>query len=151
WVLAAVDVAYHVQGVQNQLHLTGPVIADMYLGKIKTWDDPAIQALNPGVKLPPTKIQPVFRTDGSGDTYAFTDYLAKVSPQWKSQVGTSTQVHFPVGLGAKGSAGVAGVMTSTDGALTYIGTAYVLENKFDYALVQNAAGKYPVPWVPTLT
>src|SRR6202035_1315382 len=95
WALAATDVAYHVAGVQNHLKLTGPVLADIYPGKITTWDAPAIKALNPGVSLPSTKIEPIYRTDGSGDTYAFTQYLSAVSPEWKSKVGFSTQVPFP--------------------------------------------------------
>lgn len=148
WALGAVNVAYHLTGVPNQLKFTGPILADIWLGKITSWNDPKIKALNPGVNLPATKIQPVYRTDGSGDTYAFTDYLSKISPQWKSQVGSATQVHFPVGLGGKGNSGVGGVLASTNGSIAYIGTAYVVANKFDYALTQNAAGKFPVPSVP---
>lgn len=151
WALAATVIAYHVRGVPNQLKLTGPVLADIWLGKITTWNAPQIKALNPGVNLPSTKIQPVYRTDGSGDTYAFTNYLSDVSPQWKAQVGYATQVHFPLGLGGKGNSGVGGVLASTDGAIAYIAIAYVLENKFDYALVQNAAGKYPVPGIPSIS
>jgi phosphate transport system substrate-binding protein len=151
WSLAAVAIAYNVKGVPNGLHLTGPVLADMYLGKIKAWNDPQIKKLNPGVTLPSTKITPVYRTDGSGDTYALTDYLSKISPQWKSQVGKSTQVHFPAGLGGKGSSGVAGVLTSTNGAVTYLTLAYVLQNKLDVASIQNAAGKYVAPGVLSIT
>ena len=151
WALAATLVAYNVKGVPNQLKLTGSVLADIWLGKVKTWNDPAISALNPGVTLPSTKIIPVYRTDGSGDTYAFTDYLSRVSPQWKSQVGNSTQVHFPTGLGGKGNSGVGGVLSSTNGAIAYIAISYVFANKFDYALVQNAAGKYPVPGIPSIS
>jgi phosphate transport system substrate-binding protein len=151
WSLAAVAVAYNVKGVSNGLHLTGPVLADMYMGKIKTWNDPAIKKLNPGVNLPSTKITPVYRTDGSGDTYAFTDYLSKISPQWKSQVGNATQVHFPTGLGGKGSSGVAGVLTSTNGSLTYLTLAYVLSNKLDTASVQNAAGKFVAPGISSIS
>jgi phosphate transport system substrate-binding protein len=151
WSLAAVAVAYNVKGVPNGLHLTGPVISDMYLGKIKTWNAPQIAKLNPGVKLPSTKITPVYRTDGSGDTYAFTDYLSKISPQWKSQVGSATQVHFPTGLGGKGSSGVAGVLTSTNGSLTYLTLAYVLSNKLDTADVENAAGKFVAPNISSIS
>jgi phosphate transport system substrate-binding protein len=150
WALAATVVAYNVKGVPNQLKLTGPVLADIWTGKIKTWNDAAIAKLNPGVTLPSTKVTPVYRTDGSGDTYAFTDYLSRISPAWKSQVGTSTQVQFPVGLGGKGNSGVGGVISSTDGSIGYIAIAYVLQNKFDYALVQNAAGTYPVPGVKSI-
>jgi phosphate transport system substrate-binding protein len=151
WALAATVVAYHVQGVSNQLHLSGPVLADIWMGKITTWNAPQIKALNPGVSLPSTKIVPVYRTDGSGDTYAFTHYLSDVSPQWKSQIGYATQVHFPVGLGGKGNSGVGGVLSSTNGAIAYIAIAYVLENKFDYALVENAGGKFPVPGVASIS
>ena len=151
WALAATVVAYHVQGVPNQLKLTGPVLSDIWLGKITSWDDPAIAKLNPGVTLPSTKITPVYRSDGSGDTYAFTDYLSRVSPEWKSQVGTSTQVSFPVGIGGKGNAGVGGVIASTNGSIGYIAISYVVQNHFDYALVQNAAGDYPVPNVASIS
>jgi phosphate transport system substrate-binding protein len=150
WALAATVVAYNVKGVPNQLKLTGPVLADIWMGKITMWNDPAIARLNPGVSLPATKITPVYRSDGSGDTYAFTDYLSRISPAWKSQIGNSTQVQFPAGLGGKGNAGVGGVLASTNGSIGYIAIAYVLENKFDFALVQNAAGKYPVPGVASI-
>ena len=151
WSLAAVAIAYHVNGISNGLRLTGPVLADIYLGKIKMWNDPQIKKLNPGVKLPSTKITPVYRTDGSGDTYALTNYLSHVSPQWKSQVGTSTQVHFPVGLGGKGSSGEASVLSSTNGSLTYLTLAYVLQNKFDDASIQNAAGKFVAPGISSIS
>lgn len=150
WALAATDVAYHVTGVPNGLHFTGPVLADIWMGKIKAWNDPQIKALNPGVNLPSTPIVPVHRTDGSGDTFAFTSYLSKVSPQFKSQIGNATTVNWPGGLGGKGNSGVGGVLSSTNGAIAYIAIAYVLENKFDYGLVQNAAGKYPTPGVPSI-
>ncbi len=151
WALAATDIAYHVQGVPNNLKLTGPVLADIWLGKITAWNAPQIKALNPGVNLPSTKIAPVYRTDGSGDTFALTNYFSQISPEWKSKVGNATQVHFPVGLGGKGNSGVGGVLASTNGAIAYIAIAYVLENKFDYALVQNAAGKYPVPGIASIS
>lgn len=151
WALAATAIAYHVTGVPNNLKLTGPILADIWLGKITSWNDAKIKALNPGVNLPATKIQPVYRTDASGDTYAFTNYLSKVSPEWKSQVGNSTQVHFPVGLGGKGNSGVGGVLASTNGSIGYIAIAYVVANKFDDALIQNAAGKFPVPGVASIS
>jgi phosphate transport system substrate-binding protein len=150
WALAATSVAYHVTGVPNGLHFTGPVLADIWLGKITKWNYPAIQKLNPGVNLPSTTIQPVHRTDGSGDTYALTNYLSKVSPEFKSKLGNATTVNWPGGLGGKGNSGVGGVLSSTNGAIAYIGISYVLENKFDYALVQNAAGKYPTPGVSSI-
>jgi phosphate transport system substrate-binding protein len=151
WALSATAVAYHVTGVPNGLHLTGPVLADIWLGEIKAWNDPRIKELNPGVNLPSTRITPVYRTDGSGDTYAFTNYLSHVSPQWKSQVGTSTQVHFPVGLGGKGNSGVGGVLSSTNGAIAYVALAYVVENKFDAAAVKNTAGKFETPGISSIS
>jgi len=150
WALAATDVAYNVKGVSSGLHFTGPVLADIWMGKITSWNDPQIQKLNPGVKLPDTKIVPVHRTDGSGDTYAFTSYLSKVSPQFSSSVGVATSVNWPGGIGGKGNSGVGGVLQSTNGAIAYIAIAYVLDNKFDYALVQNAAGKFPTPSVKSI-
>jgi phosphate transport system substrate-binding protein len=150
WALAATAIAYHVNGVPNDLKFTGPVLAEIWTGKIKTWNDPAIKALNPGVNLPSTPIQPVHRTDGSGDTFAFTNYLSKVSPSFKSSIGNATTVSWPGGLGGKGNSGVGGVLSSTNGAIAYIAIAYVLENHFDVGLVQNAAGKYPTPNVASI-
>ena len=151
WALSATAVAYHVQGVPTGLKLTGPILSDIWLGKITAWNAPQIKSLNPGVKLPSTKITPVYRTDGSGDTYAFTNYLSHVSSEWKSKVGTSTQVHFPVGLGGKGNSGVGGVLTSTNGAIAYIGLAYVVSNKFTDAAIQNAAGKFEAPGISSIS
>jgi len=151
WALAATVVAYHVEGVPNQLKLTGPVLAEIYEGKVKTWNAPAIAKLNPGVSLPSTEIVPIHRSDGSGDTFAFTNYLSHISPEWSAKYGHSTQVNFPVGDGAKGNSGVGGALTSTNGSIGYIAIAYVLANKFDYALIQNAAGKYPVPGIPSIS
>jgi phosphate transport system substrate-binding protein len=145
WALGSVVAIYHVEGVPNHLKLTGPVLSEIYLGKITTWNDSKIAALNPGVKLPSTKITPVYRSDGSGDTYAFTNYLSHVSPEWKSKVGTSTQVTFPAGVGAKGSSGIAAAVPSTNGSIGYLTLAYVLEDELDDAVLQNAAGDYPVP------
>jgi phosphate transport system substrate-binding protein len=151
WALAATAVAYHVQGVSNQLKLSGPVLAGIYMGQITNWNDPQIAKLNPGVKLPSLKITPVYRSDGSGDTYAFTNYLSHVSPAFKSKVGVSTQVSWPTGLGGKGNSGVGGVLSTTNGAIAYVAISYVLANKFDYALVQNAAGKFPVPGISSIS
>jgi phosphate transport system substrate-binding protein len=151
WALAAVAVAYHVSGVPSGLHFTGPVLADIWMGKIRMWDDPAIQKLNPGVKLPSTPIVPVHRTDGSGDTYAFVNYLGQVSPQFKSQIGApAVSVAWPGGVGGKGNSGVGGVLASTNGSIAYITLAYVVANKFDYGLVQNAAGKFSAPGIPSI-
>jgi phosphate transport system substrate-binding protein len=150
WALAATDVAYNVPGVPNKLKLTGPVIAEIFMGKITTWNDPKITALNPGVALPSMKITPVYRSDGSGDTFAFTNYLSQVSPAFKAAIGSSTQVNWPTGVGGKGNSGVGGAVQSTPGSIGYIAIAYVLAEEFDFALVQNAAGNYPVPGVPTI-
>ena len=150
WSLGAVVPAYNLSGAPNNIHLTGPVLADMFLGKITAWNDPEIAKLNPGVKLPSTKITPIYRSDGSGDTYAFTDYLSSVSPTFKSQVGTSTLVKFPTGQGASGSDGVGSAISSTDGAIGYLTIAYVNSNGNDYALLQNAAGAFPKSTVPAI-
>jgi phosphate transport system substrate-binding protein len=143
WSLGAVVPAYNLKGAPSNIKLTGQVLADMFLGKVTTWNDPEIAKLNPGASLPATKVTPVYRTDGSGDTYAFTDYLSTVSPEWKSKVGVGTEVKFPAGVGGNGSDGVAGSVSSTDGAVGYLTIAYVTSNGFDYALLQNAAGNYP--------
>jgi len=150
WALAATVIAYHVNGVPNQLHFTGPLLADIWMGKIKRWNDPAIQKLNPGVKLPDTPIQPIHRTDGSGDTFAFTNYLSKVSPEFRAKIGNAVSVSWPGGLGAKGNSGVGGVLAATNGSIAYIAIAYVLENHFDYGLVENAAGRFPIPGIASI-
>jgi phosphate transport system substrate-binding protein len=151
WALAATLVSYHVNGAPAKLKLSGPVLADIYLGKITHWNDPKIAALNTGAKLPATKITPVFRSDSSGDTYAFTDFLSKVSSTWKDQKGFSTQVSFSTGVGGKGNDGVAAAVQRTDGALGYLAISYVFGSKLDYALIQNAAGKFPVPGPTSIT
>src|SRR5213078_2489470 len=138
WALGATLLAYNVKGVPAKLKLSGSVLADIYLGKITHWNDPAIERLNPGSKLPGTAITPVYHSDGSGDTYAFTDFLSKVSPEWKSKHGTSTQINFPAGTGGKGNEGVAADLSKTDGAIGYLGISYVFSNNLRYALVQNA-------------
>jgi phosphate transport system substrate-binding protein len=125
--------------------LSGPVLADIFLGKISNWNDARIAKLNKGAKMPDLKITPVYRSDASGTTYNFTDYLSKVSPEWKSKVGNSTQVSFPTGVGARGSSGVAGVVTRTDGAITYVDVAFALKNHIRFAAIQNRAGKFLYP------
>ena len=150
WALAATLVAYNVKGVANRLKLSGPVLAAIYLGKVTHWNDPAISRLNPGVQLPATAITPVFRSDGSGDTYAFSDFLSKVSPVWKRTKGVSTTISFPAGTGAKGNEGVAAYLGRNDGSIGYLGISYVFSGNLDYALVQNAAGEFPVPGVPSI-
>jgi phosphate transport system substrate-binding protein len=136
---------YNVPGAPAHMKLTGKIIADIYLGKIDKWNDSAIAKLNPGANLPDLKITPVFRSDGSGTTYNFTDYLSSVSPEFKSKIGNATQVNFPVGVGGRGSSGVSGILTRTDGAVGYADIAYALANKLQFARVQNRAGKFQLP------
>ncbi len=151
WVLAAVVPAYRLDGAPDHLKLTGQIVADMFLGTITSWNDPKIKALNPGVNLPDTKVTPIYRSDGSGDSYAFTNYLSSVAPDWKSKVGTSTQPPFPTGTGAKGTSGVAAAVAATNGGISYMTLAYIINDKLQSALVQNAAGKFPVPNVDSIT
>jgi phosphate transport system substrate-binding protein len=150
WALSGTVPSYNVSGVSNHLKLSGPVLADIFLGKITTWNDPAIAKLNSGVSLPSTKITPVYRSDGSGDTYAFTNYLSSVSPEFKSKVGVSTQVKFPTGTGAEKNDGVAAAISQTDGAIGYLGLAYVLSNDLNSAAVENSAGNFPEPGVDSV-
>jgi phosphate transport system substrate-binding protein len=150
WALAATLVSYNLPGVKN-IHLSGLVLSRIYLGRIKYWDDPLIKLLNPGVKLPHVAITPVYRSDGSGDTYVFTDFLSQTSPNWRQDVGNSTQVNFRVGVGAKGNDGVAGVVEKTPGALGYLAISYVKQNHLAYALVRNAANKYVLPTIKAIS
>ena len=151
WVLSSTAVLYNLPGVPNNLKLTGSIVSNIYLGKITQWDDAAIKKINPGVNLPSTKITPVWRSDGSGTTYNFTDYLSAVSPTFKSKVGNSTQVDWPVGVGGRGSSGVSGVVKNTAGAVGYADIAYALANKIQFARIQNRAGKYITPGLRAIT
>lgn len=151
WALAGMAVMYNLPGAGKRLILNGPVLANIYLGNITTWNAPAIRALNPGANLPNEKITVVYRSDGSGSTYAFTNYLAAISPQWKSKVGVNTSVNFPVGTGARGSSGVAGVVKSTEGAITYADAAYAVQNKIPFALMKNRAGGNALPGIRGVT
>jgi phosphate transport system substrate-binding protein len=140
-VLGAVAPAFNVSGVSD-LRFSGATLAGIYLGKITQWNDKAIAADNPGAKLPDKQIVVVHRSDGSGTTYIFTDYLSKVSPDWKSGPGNGTAVKWPVGLGAKGNEGVAGMIRQTDGAIGYVELIYALQNKIPFAAMKNAAGQW---------
>jgi phosphate transport system substrate-binding protein len=142
--LGGAAVAYNVPGVSGQIHLTRQVVADIYLGKILKWNDPQIAALNRGMKLPDMSIVVVHRSDGSGTSYIFTDFLSHVSPEWKSKVGVGKSVSWPApsSVGAKGNEGVAGQVRSTPGAIGYVELAYVIENHMDAALLQNRTGKW---------
>jgi len=146
-LLGATAVLYNVPGVTTQLKLTGPVIADIYLGKVTQWNDPKIAALNKGVNIPNLKITPAYRSDGSGTSYNFTDYLSAVSTEFKGKVGKSTQPPFPLGVGARGSSGVAGVVTNTPGGIGYADVAYALTNHLHFAKVQNKAGVFATPGI----
>ncbi len=145
--IGAVAISFNLSQVPASTHLkfTGPVIADIWLGKVKFWDDPEITQLNTGVSLPHQAITVVHRSDGSGTTSIFTHYLAAVSPAWQSQVGAGTTVNWPVGVGGKGNAGVAAAVKSTAGAIGYNELAYVLTNTIQYGVVQNASGEYVAP------
>jgi phosphate transport system substrate-binding protein len=147
WALGGTSVPYHISGVPDGLHLTGKVLAGIYLGKITHWNAPAIKKLNKRAHLPNLKITPLYRNDGSGTTYNFTDYLSKVSKTFKSRVGRGIQVNFPVGVGAKGSSGVAAALSQTNGAIGYMDVAYSLKNGFSYFKMQNRAGQYVWPGV----
>jgi phosphate transport system substrate-binding protein len=145
-VMGAVDIAVNIPGVADgQLKLTGPIVAAIYLGTIKSWDDPAIKAINHGLKLPSLPIAPVYRADGSGTTFVFTSYLAKVSPDFKSGVGAATAVSWPAGTGAKGTAGVAGAVKNTQGGLGYVESAYATLNHLTTAQMKNHDGKFLKP------
>jgi phosphate transport system substrate-binding protein len=150
WALSGTVPAYNISGAPSDLKLNGEVLAGIYLGKITQWDDPAIAKLNPGASLPSTKITPVYRSDGSGDTYAFTNYLSTVSPEFKSKVGTSTEVKFPTGVGAEKNDGVSAAISQTDGAIGYVGLAYALSNELSMPLVENSAGSFPEPGVESV-
>jgi len=148
WALSATVPTYNIPGVgDTKLRLSGPVLANIFLGKITNWNDRAIKKLNPGLKLPNLAITVAHRSDGSGDTFAFTDYLSKVSPAWKAKVGNNTAVNWPVGVGGKGNNGVAAVIASTPGSIGYISVAYVLANHLAKARMLNAAGKYTLPGI----
>ncbi len=141
WALTATSVGFHLEGVES-LKLTGPVLVEIFDGSITNWDSPKIDKLNPGESFPNLAITVVHRSDGSGDTYAFTNYLSKVSPFWKKTYGFSTEFRASVGVGAKGNAGVAAVLNSTNGSIGYASASYLIENGLKGAAIQNAAGKF---------
>jgi len=141
-VLGSVVPAYNVPGVSAELKFTGDVLADIFLGKIKKWNDPRLAQINPGVKFPDTDIIVVHRSDGSGTTYIFTDYLSKVSPEWANTVKKGTAVNWPVGLGQKGNEGVSGAVKQNEGGIGYVELIYALQTKMPYGSVKNAAGNF---------
>ena len=145
-VMGGIVPVVNVPGVgPGQLRLTGELLADIFLGKVKTWNDPAIVALNPGVTLPATRITVVHRSDGSGTTFNFVNYLSKVSPEWKDKVGEGTSVRWPTGVGGKGNEGVAAYTKQIKGAIGYVELSYALVNKLGYTAMRNAAGQFVQP------
>ncbi len=146
-VIGAVCMSYNVAGMTSGLRFSGPMVADIYLGKIKFWDDPQITKMNPGKKFPHAAIFTVHRSDGSGTTNIVTDYLSKVSPAWQSTVGAGKEVKWPNGLGGKGNAGVAGILKQHDNSFGYIELAYAVQNNIPYADMQNASGNFITPSV----
>jgi phosphate transport system substrate-binding protein len=150
-VLGADAIIYNLPGVASGMKISPDVLADIFLGKITKWNDPRIVALNPGVKLPATDILVVHRSDGSGTTYVFTDYLTAVSPAWKAGPGKGKEVRWPVGLGAKGNEGVAGQIKQTPGSIGYAELAYAKQNALSMAAVRNSAGEYVTPSVESVT
>jgi phosphate transport system substrate-binding protein len=150
-VLGAVVLSYNIPGVTANLKFSGDTIAGMFLGSITKWDDAKIKADNPGVKLPSTDLVVVHRSDGSGTSFIFTDYLAKVSNDWKTKVGAAASVSWPVGLGGNGNAGVAGFIKQTPGSIGYVELIYAIQQKMAYADVKNAAGKFVTPSFASVT
>ncbi len=151
-VLGAVVLTYNLPAVgATKLKLDAPTIADIFLGKITKWDDPRIAALNPGAKLPATDLLVVHRSDGSGTTFVFVDYLSKVSPDWRTKVGAANAVNWPTGLGGKGNEGVTQQVKQLEGTIGYVELVYALANKLQYASVKNQAGKMVDPTLETVT
>lgn len=150
-VLGAVVITYNISGLSAPLEITPQVIADIFSGRITKWSDTRIGSLNPTVSLPNSDILVIHRSDGSGTTYIFTDYLSKAVPSWKSSIGKGKEVNWPVGLGAKGNEGVAGQVKQTPGAIGYVELAYAKQNKLPIAAVKNSAGKFIVASVPAVT
>ncbi len=145
-VIGGIVPVVNVEGIgAGQLKLDGPTLAKIFLGEIATWNDPAIAALNPGVKLPDARITVVHRSDGSGTSFNFTDYLSKVSPAWKTKVGEGTSVQWPAGVGGKGNEGVAAYVKQIRNSIGYVEYAYALQNKMAYALLRNSSGQYVQP------
>ncbi len=145
-VIGGEVLVYNLPGIKSgEMRLTGDVLADIFLGKITKWNDKALVALNPKLALPDLPVAVVHRSDGSGTTFIFTNYLSKVSPEWKQKVGESTAVQWPVGLGGKGNEGVSAFVQNRPGSIGYVEFAYALQGKLSYALLQNAAGNYPLP------
>jgi len=147
----AVVVTYNIPGVTGALNLTGKDLADIYLGKVTNWNSAEIKATNKGVNLPDLPIVVIHRSDGSGTSFIFTDFLTKVNPDWSSKVGKASAPNWPAGLGGKGSEGVAGLVKQTPGAIGYVELAYAIQNKMPYASIQNKSGKFIPPTLAATT
>jgi phosphate transport system substrate-binding protein len=145
WALSATAIAYKGDALPNHVHMTGPVIASIFQGRIKKWNDPALKKLNKGKSLPDLDITVIHRSDNSGTTYNLTDYLSHVSATWKSGPGRGVAVNWPTGIGARGSSGVAAALSSTQGGITYVDVAYTLANHLKFAAVKNRAGVFALP------
>jgi phosphate transport system substrate-binding protein len=150
WALTAIGVGYHVNGAGNRLSLSGRVLAQIYLGKITRWNDPQIRALNPTVRLPALRITPIY-ANASGDSYAFTRYLSSANSEWRTKVGYGNTVTFPAGVAGFGNAGVTSLLASTNGAIGYVGAAYLITHRLPAAAIQNAAGAYVYPNLGNVT
>jgi phosphate transport system substrate-binding protein len=150
WALSATSIPYHLPGMKKQVRFTGPILADIFLGKITRWNDPRLVNINKGAGLPNTQITVIHRSDGSGTTYNLSDYLSKVSPEWKARVGRGTSLNWPTGIGARGSSGISGALAQTDGGISYVDIAYSLANHFSFAAIKNRAGRYVSPSLPSI-
>jgi phosphate transport system substrate-binding protein len=150
-VLGAVVLTYNLEGVSQPLKFSPQVVADIFLGKIKKWNDPGIAADNSGVTLPATDITPVYRSDGSGTSAVFTDYLSKVSAEWKEKVGSGTSLSWPTGLGGKGNEGVTGQVKNTPNTIGYVELAFAVQNKLPVAQIRNASGNFVEPSIDAVT
>jgi phosphate transport system substrate-binding protein len=145
WALSATSISYRGDGLPDHIHLDGKTLANIFLGKVKRWNDPAIKKLNKGKSLPDLGITVIHRSDNSGTTYNLTEYLSKVSREWKSKAGRGVAVDWPVGVGARGSSGVSNTLSQTNGGLTYVDVAYALKSHFRVAAIKNRAGVYQLP------
>ena len=149
-VLGAVVIAYNLEGIDN-LKLSGELLEKIFMGEITKWNDPKIKSNNAGLKLPDLAITVIVRSDGSGTTHIFSDYMSKISPKWAEKVGTGKSLQWPVGMGAKGNPGVAGTISQTQGAIGYIGSEYAFAMKIQTAQLQNSAGNYVLPTIETVS
>jgi phosphate transport system substrate-binding protein len=145
WALSATSIPYNIPGLNGRLRLNGRVLAAIYLNQVQKWNDPRIKALNRSLNLPALNITPVYRSDNSGTSYNFTDYLSTASSDWKRRIGVGVNANWPTGVGGRGSSGVAAAVSRTEGAIGYVDVAYALKNRLPFALIQNRAGKYTTP------